>query len=189
MMGIVGVVAAFVLMLLSDLFKLRNKERRGALVLIAGMVLLVISLAVAAFSGECFEVALPLRALALLLAGIAMVMEVTALFFSLPARETYLLAGKTQLQDKGMYALCRHPAALCLPVLLLSLAVGLGSGGLLWAGMLASFLNVLYVWIQDRYVFPRTIQGYRDYQKRVPFLLPTPDSIRAAIATRRIRQG
>lgn len=188
-MGSVGVVAAFVLMLLSDLFKLRNKTGKGAVLLIAGMVLLVISLAIAAFSGKRFEVALPLQVLAFMLAGIAMVMEVTALFFSLPAKETYLWAEKTQLQDKGMYALCRHPAALCLPVMLISLAVGLGSGGLLRAGMLASFLNFMYVWVQDCYVFPRTIQGYHDYQKRVPFLLPTSASIKAAIATRRIRQG
>jgi protein-S-isoprenylcysteine O-methyltransferase Ste14 len=187
--GIVGVVIAFVLMLLSDLFKLRNKGRKGAMLLIAGMTLLVVSLAIAAFSGERFEVALLLRTLAFLVAGIALVMEVTALFLSLPARETYLLVEKMHLQDKGMYALCRHPAALCLPALLLSLAVGLGSGGLLRAGALASFLNFMYVWIQDRYIFPRTIPGYHDYQKRVPFLLPTPVSIKAAIATRKAKQG
>jgi protein-S-isoprenylcysteine O-methyltransferase Ste14 len=189
MMGIIGVVAAFVLMFLSDFFKLRNKGRKGALLLIAGMVLLVISLAIAASTGECFEVALPLRMMAFLLAGAAMAMEVTALFFSLPVRETYVLAQETPLHDKGLYALCRHPAALCLPVLLLSLAVGLGSSGLLWAGILASFLNFVYVWMQDRYVFPRTIQGYHDYQKRVPFLLPTSASIKAAVATRRTRRG
>lgn len=185
---VVGVVAAFVLMHLSDLFKLRNKGRMGALLLAAGMILLIISLVIAASSGERFGVALPLRVLAFLLAGIAMVMEVIALFISLPARETYLMAEKTHLQDKGMYALCRHPAALFLPVLLLGLAVGLGSGGLLWAGMLASFLNLIYVWMQDRYVFPKTIQGYHDYRKKVPFLLPTTASIKDAFATRRTRQ-
>lgn len=188
MMGIVGVVTAFILMFLSDLFKLRSKDRKGAWLLIVGMTLLIISLTIAAFSGEYFEVSLLVRALAFLLAGIAMVMEVTALFLSLPARETYLLVDRPRLQDKGMYALCRHPAALCLPVLLLSLAVGLGSGGLLWTGILASFLNFMYVWIQDCYVFPKIIPEYHDYQKRVPFLLPTPDSIWAAIATRRTKQ-
>lgn len=184
--AVAGVVASFVSMLISDLLKLRNKGKGGALLLIAGMILLVISLAFTAFSGERFGVVLPLRALAFLLAGITMAMEMTALFFSLPVRETYLLVEKTQLQDQGMYALCRHPAAICLPVLLISLSVGLGSSSLLRIGMFASFLNLVYVWIQDRYVFPRTIQGYHDYQKRVPFLLPTKASVKAAIATRRI---
>jgi protein-S-isoprenylcysteine O-methyltransferase Ste14 len=83
--------------------------------------------------------------------------------------------------DSGIYALCRHPGALWLPAFLLFFSLGIGSLGLVIAGILASFLNLLYVWFQDRTVFPRTIPGYSEYQLRVPFLLPTWQGVRSAL--------
>ncbi|NLC32614.1 MAG: hypothetical protein GX781_04895 [Clostridiales bacterium] len=105
-----------------------------------------------------------------------------SLFLSLPAVHTYF--GKEEpgfLVDSGMYALCRHPGALWFPIFSCFLALGLANPELLLAAVLASLLNVLYVWFQDKKIFPHTIMGYERYQKTTPFLLPNAHSFSRAI--------
>lgn len=184
MSALPGVFLSFCVMLLSDCLKLRGKRGWGSAALLLGMLLLTVFLVVSVFDGGWFAVAVPLRVLCFLLAGFACAMVAVSLFVSLPVKETYLAAGPAPLQDQGMYALCRHPAAFWLPFLLLGAAAGLGSRGLMAAGGAASLLNGLYVWFQDSIVFPRTIPGYRDYRRRVPFLIPTRSSVRSALGKR-----
>ena len=181
MSALPGVFLSFCAMLLSDFLKLRGKQGWGSAALLLGMLLLMVFLVASVFAGGWFAVAVPLRVFFFLLAGFAGVMVAISLFVSLPVKATYLAGGQVPLQDQGMYALCRHPAALWLPFLLLGAAAGLGSRGLMAAGGAASLLNGFYVWFQDSIVFPRTIPGYRDYRRRVPFLIPTRSSIRNAL--------
>ena len=47
-----------------------------------------------------------------------------------------------------------------------------------------SLLDLAYAWFQDRVTFPKTFCDYEDYQKKVPFLIPTGDCIRLARQTR-----
>ena len=179
----VGLVAAFLLMLLSDYLKVAEQRRWGNACFLLGLMLFTASLAWGMALGSWFSVALPLRVLFFLLAALAALLEAVSLFGALPARETYLGQGETPLADRGMYALCRHPGALWLPALLLFLSLGLGSLGLLLSGALAAGLNVFYVWMQDRWVFPQTIPGYQNYRKHTPFLIPTRASVKKALAT------
>ncbi|MDD4080994.1 MAG: methyltransferase [Eubacteriales bacterium] len=188
MTAIVGVIASFFLMLKSDFLKAAGPRRWGNAVFIIALALLIASLSLAAAAGHWFTVAFPLRVLFILLAALAAWLEAVSLFWALPARETYLGGRETALVDRGMYALCRHPGALWLPLLLLSLALALGSAGLLWAGAVASVLNAVYVLIQDRWVFPKTIPGYAEYQTATPFLIPTRASLKRALDTTRHRQ-
>jgi hypothetical protein len=39
------------------------------------------------------------------------------------------------------------------------------------------FMDVLYVWVQDRFFFWRMFPGYEQYKKKTPVLIPTPTSI------------
>ena len=174
-------MAAFALMIFSDLLKLKARKTAGNILFLTGGVLLAGSLVYAAFSFGWFPVPLPLRVAFFLLAVLFAALELYSLFFALPAKQTYLTDAQTHLVDSGIYALCRHPGALWLPAFLLFFSLGIGSLGLVIAGILASFLNLLYVWFQDRTVFPRTIPGYSEYQLRIPFLLPTWQGVRSAL--------
>ena len=49
--------------------------------------------------------------------------------------------------------------------------------------LLFSGLNLAYAWFQDRITFPKTFCDYSDYQKQVPFLIPTKASISMARET------
>lgn len=181
MSALPGVALSFAVMLYSDFLKRRGRAKQGGWVFLAGMAILTASLVLSVFLGGWFPAALPQRVVFLLLSGIAGAMVFISLFVSLPARQTYLVSEQPPLAEDGMYALCRHPAALFLPFFLLCGAAGLGSSGLMAAGAAASALNILYVWLQDRYIFPVTIPGYADYRRRVPFLLPTRESVRTAL--------
>ena len=121
----------------------------------------------------------------LLAAGIACFAALHyCLFFALPFQETYAeQKSSRQVYDGGVYALCRHPGILCFFGMFLFLGMAALPGRLLIHGMLFSLLNLAYAWFQDRITFPRTFCDYETYRERVPFLIPTGNSIRLARQT------
>ncbi|PWL50249.1 MAG: hypothetical protein DBY36_06695 [Clostridiales bacterium] len=118
-----------------------------------------------------------------ILAVVFGVLLVHALFFALPAAETYgLNGGKTAVCDSGVYALCRHPGVWWFAMLYLSL---FGMGLLpLPAALVFPAANFLYAAAQDKWVFEKTLAGYAAYKRRVPCFLPTAESVRRCIGRR-----
>lgn len=108
---------------------------------------------------------------------------VHALFFALPAAETYgLNGGRTAVCDSGVYALCRHPGVWWFAFLYLSLS---GMGVLpLPAALVFAAANFLYAAAQDKWVFEKTLAGYAAYKKRVPCFVPNAASVRRWIGGR-----
>ena len=152
----------------------------GVTLLAAATVLdLAAALRMGAFSG--------LKDLILLVAGArCLAALVYCLFFALPFAETYQdTDGPPAVCDRGVYALCRHPGVLCMLGMYLFWGLGALPATMLRNGLIFSGLNTVYVCFQDRMTFPRTFPDYPDYQKNVPFLIPTGASIRAAWRTRR----
>lgn len=182
MTSIFLVICAFALMFLSDELKLRKRTGTGKLAFLTGALVLVTAFFAAAFGGQRFSLPPMAKALFLLLAGAGAFGLYLSLFSALPAKATYLDKQEAQtLVDSGMYALCRHPGALWLPIFSGFLALGLANIELLAAAALSSLLNVLYVVYQDKRVFPKTIRGYDQYKKTVPFLFPTAQSFLRAV--------
>ena len=152
----------------------------GVTLLAAATVLdLAAALRMGAFSG--------LKDLILLVAGaLCLAALVYCLFFALPFAETYQdTDGPPAVCDRGVYALCRHPGVLCMLGMYLFWGLGALPATMLRNGLIFSGFNSVYVCFQDRMTFPRTFPDYPDYQKNVPFLIPTGASIRAAWRTRR----
>ena len=117
-------------------------------------------------------------------AGIWFAALIYCLFFALPFQQTYTeQSSGNHVYCGGVYALCRHPGILCFFGMYLFLGLAALPGGMLLRGMLYSLLNLLYAWFQDCITFPKTFCDYADYQKKVPFLIPTRASIRMAKET------
>ena len=118
--------------------------------------------------------------------AVSFALMIYSLFFALPFGETYVyVSGKAAPCDRGMYALCRHPGVLwfCFVYLFLALAWGTAT---VWAmGFFYCLMDVGYVVLQDLWTFPRTLEDYEGYRKRVPFLIPTAGSMKRAWDTRR----
>jgi protein-S-isoprenylcysteine O-methyltransferase Ste14 len=100
-----------------------------------------------------------------------------SLFFALPAEKTYSAESGRMTIDYGVYALCRHPGVFPLSMTLLFLWLALRKNELLLAALVWTALNLILVTIEDIYIFPKLFSDYNSYKKKVPFLIPTKQSI------------
>lgn len=164
-------VCAYLLFLLFDVNKVRWHRPFLNVSYPAGVVALLLSVALCI--GKAAD-GLTLRFRVVIFLGLAVVFTiftVYALFFALPAK-TYSDTGELPVVSSGLYGLCRHPA--CWPFALVFVFLYLAFGGkwLFIAMLLYPALNVAYVAIQDRFIFPKFIRGYDEYRASVPFLIP-----------------
>lgn len=185
MLSLILGITAFGLYFLYDINSFTGKNRIfhsffliGTLLILAATVLdLLDCLKAAAFRG-------PLDWLLLILGGGWFAALIYCLFFALPFEQTYTdQTTGNHVYDGGVYALCRHPGILCFFFMYLMLGLAGLPGALLLHGMVFSLLNLCYAWFQDRITFPKTFCDYEAYRHRVPFLIPTPASIRMALRT------
>ena len=127
----------------------------------------------------------------IVIAWITLVISAALLFYSLfieiPFKLTYHSPGSgQQLVTTGTYALVRHPGVLWFALLMSSVVVVSGSCLALLAAPLWVVADVLYAWVQDRYLFPAMFPGYGEYQQAVPMLIPTRASLRRCLRTLRL---
>jgi protein-S-isoprenylcysteine O-methyltransferase Ste14 len=107
-----------------------------------------------------------------------------SLFIEIPFKQTYTMSGVgDRLVKTGTYALTRHPGVLWLGLFLLALLAVSRSRLLLIAAPLWFALDLLLVWVQDRFYFPRMFPGYSQYRRETPMLIPTRSSIVRCIKT------
>lgn len=105
------------------------------------------------------------------------------LFFALPFRKTYCGAEDIEkVIDTGMYALCRHPGVIWFFFLFLFLWMASGKAMMLQAAIIWTIMDIIHVYIQDRWIFPKTLTGYELYKEKAPFLIPNLSSIRKCMA-------
>ena len=163
-------IAAFVLFVLFDINKIKWHNRLLNLCFGLGALLLAASTLLCILHGEWTWRLGMIPALAAAAASAAAL--IYALFFALPFHDTYVEGEGVPVVSKGIYGWCRHPGFW--PFLLLYLFLWLSFGGrlLLAAAICYPLCNGIYIYIQDRWIFPQFIQGYDAYRKAVPFLIP-----------------
>ena len=157
-------LAAFLLMLLGDINDALWHKKAMRLCFPLGIIVL------AAVTAARLSFKAPDAAWCAVAAAFLLVL-LYALFGSFSVKDAYVSqeSGR-QVYDKGFYALCRHPG------LYFSLHYALS---LPWEEVLAyAVFNMLLAAFEDKWLFPRSIGGYGEYKKRVPFLLPTPAEIK-----------
>lgn len=125
-----------------------------------------------------------------LLAFIFLILLLYTLFFALPFVDTYIKnEKKNRLCTTGLYALCRHPGVVWFILLYFFLVLAFPSKDLALLALTACTLNVLYAFFQDRWSFPRLFEGYDEYRKLTPFLIPRPQSIRKSFLGAAKKEG
>lgn len=153
-----------------------------------GVAAVVFATVMAAYHGEAVLVfAAFLKWLFLLVAVLFLVLLVYSLFFALPFDKTYIKTDCRNVCNAGVYALCRHPGVLWFTLFYLFFWLFTGKDLLFWAFFGFSLLNIFYVWLQDRFFFPRVFVDYKAYQVTTPFLIPTAHSFRNCLNTIRVR--
>ena len=110
-------------------------------------------------------------------AYVFLVLQLVALFGSFSAEEAYTNKHEDErtVTDTGLYAMCRHPGILFFVGLYLCLHWGLS---LPWLDTIVYImLDLALAFVEDKYTFPVILNGYDDYRKTTPFLIPTISSI------------
>lgn len=165
-------IAAFGLFIVFDLNRIKWRSALLNLLFPLGGVLLAVSTLLciiqAAADFRPGTVSVPGIAGAL----VSLAALIYALFFALPFDDTYRQSGSLKVVSQGLYGLCRHPGFW--PFLLMYVFLWLGFGGrrLLLAALIYPLCNLIYIVIQDKYIFPLYIEGYESYKRSVPFLIP-----------------
>ena len=176
--------AAFLMFVLYDWFQLTGTCRLQQFLFPTGLILLTGVSVRLLFLPPSFMLPVAVRFFAGGGLVIFLILLIYSLFFAIPFKETYLEEHRDRrVFDRGVYALCRHPVVLWLFGLYgcLWLVSGVPEMGVAW--LLFSFLDILYVSIQDRWIFPRIFCDYTDYRRRVPFLIPNRTSAGRCIRT------
>jgi len=124
----------------------------------------------------------------IMFAFVFLTLLVYTLFVVLSFKDTYFPdmehnTNKKEVCSCGFYALCRHPGVLWLTGAYIFLTLAVPSPLLIKASIAFCVCNILYVIFQDLWTFPRTFTDYGRYKETVPFLIPTPQSIRRCTDT------
>lgn len=167
---------AFFLMLISDLNKIRQINGFINLSFIAGILLLLYSSLMIILNDLNNQNWALWKWGTGILASLFLILLIYSLFGAIPFKKTYIEAKKNTVVKTGMYALCRHPGVIWFFFFYFFLALTLSSSLLLLAALVWTSLNIIYVVIQDNWIFPITLAGYEAYKQEVPFLLPDKNS-------------
>ncbi len=97
-----------------------------------------------------------------------------SVFLEIPLTATYASStSPNQVVQNGTYALTRHPGVIWYGVMLVGLFLVSGARLSVVAAPVWFALEVVWVWIEDKFVLGDVISGYSDYRKTTPMLVPT----------------
>ncbi len=181
---VIGCIA-FGFMYVFDLNKIRHKLP-GLNIFFAVTVCILAYATLRILTGDYDQISviLPVRIVAGILAAASLVLLLYSLFGALPFKGTYVdNQENNEVVNTGMYALCRHPGVIWFFFLFLFLFLVSGIKMMLWAGLMWTVLDVVHVYLQDRWFFPLTLKDYHLYQKDTPFLVPNGESIKKCVTT------
>ena len=180
---LIGTVGFFFI-LLFDVYTLKNDGLKRKTLGLTGVVLIVYSAIMAAVASEKIAIPAGLRITAGILWAAAVFLLVYSLFLELPFSKTY--GGSkhsSELVDTGTYALCRHPGVLWFGLTFFFFFFATGAVLLIPAGIIWTAVDIIHVYFEDKFFFPKMFPSYKNYSKSTPMLIPNKRSIRRCIST------
>lgn len=175
---IIGCIA-FILFILADVNKLKTIHPVLHALFGLGLLLLLWStIQIVRINPADFILPGPWQTTCAILATVSLGFQLYVLFFAIPFDKTYVTLGNNKIVDTGFFALARHPGVIWFFFFFVFLWLYSGRMLILWAGLAWTAMDILHVFIQDRFIFPRMFDGYDVYIKKVPFMIPTIHSIR-----------
>jgi protein-S-isoprenylcysteine O-methyltransferase Ste14 len=177
-MGALG----FGFLLLFDLFSMNSKSYIKYVFCIGGFLLIAINsiFIILNFSEMTFSIWVRI------IGGIFSVTFLILLIYSVfieVGKKTYGVETEFKLVTTGTYALSRHPGVLWFFLLYICGYLLFQNTFVLYAGLVWTGVNVLYVFIQERFIFYKIFEGYDYYQKSTPMIIPNFQSFEKCITT------
>lgn len=184
MIGLWAGVAGFVIAIAMDFLSARRWWILARLGFWSAIVLFIFAIYKAAFKAARFDMPEILTFTGWVLLPLSFGLLVYSLFIELPLFSTYIRKSQQPaLITTGTYALTRHPGLLWFGLMLLAILLVSRSRELLLAAPIWFGLDVLWVALQDRFIFTRVFNQYRSYQRETPMLFPSYKSLKRCLAT------
>ena len=181
-MPIVAGVAAFGVLILTDLAESRSLLALRLASMLLSAALLVYGIVACAL--DPWRLGLPVAArMACGAVGAAFLyLLVRSLFLEVPTIQGQ--SAGARLVTTGTYALARHPGVIWFLFVLLGAATAADSAALLVAAPVWAATDLAYAAVQDRLFFPRLFgEAYGDYCRSTPFIIPNAASVRTCVET------
>ena len=182
--GILG----FALLLMFDICSLCDKNYLKYFFGISGFLLIFISsILIVIESSSILEINSLVRVISLVLALISLVLLIYSVFIEV-GKKTYEVENQHALVTDGTYALSRHPGVLWMLLLYIFGAIFFQNLLAIYAALIWTFANIIYVSIQERFIFHRIFDNYDKYRESTPMILPNYESIEKFITTKNWRR-
>lgn len=171
--GLIG----YSILFLYDLFSLYQVKHRSLLAY-GGYIIHVYAITIAARNETTLSIPNWLNWVGWLLVFIGGSWLIYCLFLFPPILKNYRRNSKLELTTEGPYALSRHPGVYGYITFIIGLILVSGSPLLLKSGLIWIMANLIYVFIQDRWIFPSLFTRYKEYRKQTPFIIPNIEGIK-----------
>ena len=179
--GVVGFISLFCF----DMASLKERLFLKRAAFIAGHGILVFSSIMVVISPDKIELSPVFKIIGPVFSFVFFLILIYSIFIEIPIKNTFIQQNRNNVLVKtGTYGLVRHPGVLWYVFFLLGLFLMTGSKTLLFALPVWSAVDIIYIILQERFIFIKMFgEEYRKYQKEVPILIPTLKSIKKCIST------
>ena len=181
-------VFGFVLLLMFDICSLCNKNYLKYFFGIFGFLLIFgSSILILVDFSSMLEIDRSLRAISLVFAIASLALLVYSVFIEV-GKKTYELENEHALVTDGTYALSRHPGVIWMLFLYVFGAIFFQNLMAIYAALIWTLANIIYVTIQERFIFNKIFDNYEEYRESTPMILPNYESIEKFITNKNWRR-
>ncbi|MCK5761677.1 MAG: DUF1295 domain-containing protein [Candidatus Izimaplasma sp.] len=177
-LGILG----FMLLLLFDICSLFKRNIIKYFFAFSGFALIITSSFFIIQLNSQISFSYWVRIISLVISSLFLCLLIYSVFIEV-GRNTYQYKNKNKLITTGTYALSRHPGVLWFLLVYLFGAIYFQNSFVLSAGIIWTVINIIYVSIQERFIFRRIFDDYGSYIKSTPMILPSSHSFEKCITT------
>ncbi len=184
---VIGIIG-FALLLVFDLLSLHNKNYSKYFFGICGFLMIFVSSVMIIINYSNFlKIDSIFRYIGLGVAIVSLALLIYSVFIEV-GRKTYQVENEHALVTSGTYALTRHPGVLWMLLLYVFGAIFFQNLLAIYAALIWTFVNIIYVSIQERFIFHKIFDNYDKYRESTPMILPNFESIEKFITTKNWRR-
>ena len=184
---ITGVIG-FILLLIFDVLSLSKKNILKYVFGISGFFMIFGSSVLIIKNYSYFlQIDNSYRFISLFFALASFILLIYSVFIEV-GKKTYVLENEHFLVTNGTYALTRHPGVLWMLLLYIFGAIFFQNLLAIYAALIWTLANIVYVSIQERFIFHKIFEDYDKYRESTPMILPNIESIEKFITTKNWRR-
>lgn len=181
---------SFTFFIVYDINNITLQNRLLKSFFVVGCIMLIYStMMISIFEQPSFSLPIFMKVFVSLGGLISFALLIYTLFFALPWKITYVsLKSNDVVVNQGIYALCRHPGVIWFILFYFFYWLFTGITLMMWAGITFSILNLIYILLQEKYIFCKLFIDYDLYQKSTPFFIPNCSSINRCFNAMKMRE-